>query len=345
MPNVLLYLGGNELQLAALRFAREAGLEVVVVDPDPRAAARRYADRSATHAPGDVEGVARLARELGKHLVAACATSDAWLPAAAAAHEAAELPGASRALLRRLADPGRTLALLRELGVRAASSPEGAAGARTVVVEGFFREGAYVPGGIGERFGISVASPAGERGSVPAEIDDRERVELHALAERGARALEVDHGPLSARARKARNGWELLSLVPRFDCGAFTAHATAFAYGKSPLQAWFAALAGSGGPFDGMPPGPRRAAGWLAVRAASAGVLRSLEGAERARSLPGCERILRLLPAGSTLRPTDGERAWVALAFASGKDAPEVEERLSRIRSRMEVKLECRSVA
>jgi hypothetical protein len=345
MSNVLLYLGANELQLAALRFAREAGLEVVVVDPDPQAAGRRYADRFAAHAPADVEGVAELARSLGKRLAAACASSDDWLAAAAAAHEAARIPGPTRATLARGLEPRARLAAWKEHGVCASTRHEADAGARVVSVEGFFRDGVYVPGGIGERFGVSAACPAGERGSVPAEMDPAERGTLHDLVERGARALDLVQGPVCARVQLSANGPELLALTPRFDCGAFTAHTTAFAYGKSPLQAWFAALAEAGGPFDGMPSGPERSAGWLAVRAAREGVLRSVEGAERARSLPGCERVLRLLPAGAKVRPADGERAWVAIAFASGKDALEVEERLSRIRSRMEVKLECRSVA
>ncbi len=350
MSNALLYFGANELQLAALRFAREAGLEVVVVDEDPHSSGRRYADRFETLTSTDLDPVAHVARSLGRRLVGVSPSSDAWLAAATVAQEVAGLPGRSRATAEILADRHRTLALWRERGIPVAQDEHASPGTRTFSVEGFFHDEVYVPGGAGERFDVSAANPAGIRGSIPAEIGAvleslHGPESLYEIVEQGARALGIAAGPVCARVRHTPQGPELLALSPRFDCGPFTAHATAFAYGKSPLQAWFAALAGAGGPFDVMPDRPERSAGWLALPATREGVLIGIEGADRARALPGCERILRLLPLGTKLRVTDDERGWVALAFASGKDAREVEERLARIRSRLEVKVECRSVA
>src|ERR1700752_858495 len=65
MSRALLVLGAPPLSAPALRWAREAGLLLVVVDPDARAAARRLAHEFQCLPPDDERALVALARRRG----------------------------------------------------------------------------------------------------------------------------------------------------------------------------------------------------------------------------------------------------------------------------------------
>ncbi len=64
MGKAILMIGGGRLQLPALRWAREAGLRVVVADRDPAAPGRREAHGFEPIAGDDTSALVTLARSL-----------------------------------------------------------------------------------------------------------------------------------------------------------------------------------------------------------------------------------------------------------------------------------------
>ncbi len=338
MGNALVYIGANELDLPGIRWAREAGLEVHVTDPDEQAAGRRLADRFHALAPRDAEGHLALAEKLGKRLAGAYTSSDDGLETVALIGEASGIPATPRAVVRAsLAPktPSSSSALVR-----------GGRKTRHLDVNAFFRDGVFVPAGIGESFFLpSSPEPTRDWGCVPASLNPGESDEIYDLCERSARSIGITIGPVMAQVISSPAGLALRSLKPRFQSNFVTACTTPLCYGKSPIQAWFATLAGAGGPFDAMPLVPERAAGWIAIHALQDGLLRGLEGGERARLVPGFERLTRVKRPGASVGRKSYETSLIAFLWACGENPSEVEERLRRARSCLEVKVESRSVA
>ena len=404
MAATLLHIGGGRLQLATIRWAREAGLEVVVTDADPDAPGRRLADGFEVIAASDVEGLVSLALSIHAHtgLAGATCSSDAGLEAVAAVGEATGTPANAPAAVRAAQDRCRAReawhgegvpttaaravesadevsAALDELGlpatvqpadVRVASSvrtvgDEREAGeafgearrhgsrvlierwtpGRRLGVNAFFRDGAYIPCDVHERFLSPEPHRLPVRGALPTSLERPEARTVHALVEHAARALELTVGPVKAEVIWTDDGPLVCELAPRFHDDVVTAYAARLVYGKSPVQAWLAALVDAGGPFDTMPTKPWQHAGWLAIVPAEAGVLHGVFDVERARAVTGVEDVAVLREPGHRIRNLGDASAVVGCLWARGWDAGEVEERLRTARERLKVETVWRSVA
>jgi hypothetical protein len=337
MTHALLVLGGGALAAPALRWAREAGLTVVATDPDPHGRARRLAHEFHPIPFDDVEAQLALARRLeragrlaGIHLADPRALRLApWLADAVPGH----LP--PRRCLEVALDPVRSRELWFAQGLPVLD--DDTARSRYDVFA-FFRDEAFVPGGIAERAELDGTS---EVSLQPAQLSPEEARAAHGLVERAARTLGLERGPLQARLATGANGLALVSLAPAFVDPIGAAEVARAAHGKSPLQAWFAHLAGAGGPFDELPRESTAAAGWLALRAARAGLFAGIDGLARARALPGALDVWTEEPGREVgpSGPTCGT-LWFEAA-----DRTELEERLRAARAALEVRVACRQVA
>lgn len=218
---------------------------------------------------------------------------------------------------------------------------------RHLDVNAFFRDGAFRPAGILDRHFSAEPHCVPVWGAQPSTASPEEERAVYELVEAGARALGILDGPLKADVVLTADGPALLEMAPRFHGDVSSAWVSRLAYGKSPIQAWFATLAGAGGPFDEMPPRAERVAGWMALLPEQPGVLQGFEGVERARRAPGIAEVLLLRGPGHTIETLGDNRAVCGFLWAEGRDHRELEERLRRARALVQVRMEasCPSVA
>ncbi len=344
MTQTLLVIGGGALQCPALRFSREAGLRTVLVDEDPRAPGRKLAHEYHVLPFDDLPALVALGRGLEQQgsLVGVYTGEERGLRALAAVGDATALgapapEAVERALRRELA---REVWQRHGLPVADGRTASG----QQLVVQGLFRDGAFVPGGISERSFAPLLPGLPGISLSPAGLAAHARQDAHELTERAARALGIDTGPLEARLARRDEGLLLLELVPCFRDAVTAALVAPLCYGKSPIQAWLAALAGAGGPFDEMPVEPRAHAGWMSIAPERSGVLAGYEGLERARSAPGIAGLYVEEP-GRELHALRGEDAVCGYLWGQAGTPLELEYRLRSARELLLVEVAWRRAA
>lgn len=335
MSQTLLFLGGDSLAAPVLRWAREAGLRVALADPDAHAPLRRAADEFHLVPLHAAEAHVALAQRLARNgrLAGVLATGPASFPLLAPL-AAAGIPRLSGArAIERLLDPRVTRDALRAQGFRVA---EPSLDARSELeLFALFRDGAFVPAGMAVRHTLASGDVCSLQ---PGASSPAAAHAAYVLVERAARALGYEEGMLQATLVEEAGGPALLALHPGFLDLTGATHVARLAHGKSPFQAWFAHLAGVGGPFDDVPLASHTSAGWLSVTPQRAGLFGGIDGAARARALPGIEGLWLAEP-GRTLVSPELPQPPLAMLWAQGHDRAEVEERLLAARARLEVRM------
>lgn len=341
MSHALLVLGGGAFVAPVLRWAREAGLEAVLVDADPKTPLRRLAAQFHPIPDDDAEALTALTRRLVKSgsLVGIHAADPRALARLAALAEAAPQLLPPRDVLQRMLVPADLRAHLAQRGIALAEREPGAE--RELDVFAFFRDGAFVPAGIALRRthangDISSVQPSGLAAAL--------ELAIYVQVERAARALGFERGPLQAtlsHGGQAGSSPTLVALHPGYRDALGASHVARLARARSPLQAWFAHLAGAGGPFDEVALEPRAAAGWLALAPERAGRFGGIDGVTRARAVPGVVDLWIEEP-GRELGSPEVETRPLAYVWAEAHDPEELEERLRAARAALEVRVACR---
>ena len=105
----IIHIGGSQLQLPSLQWAREAGLYVVLSDMNPGCPGRALADRFEKISGTDVEALLQLAHKINKEhkLVGAYCSNDFGLPGVAAISETFSLPGPTDVAVQNALDKTR----------------------------------------------------------------------------------------------------------------------------------------------------------------------------------------------------------------------------------------------
>jgi len=343
----LLVLGGHPLLGRALTWAREAGLASVLAEPDSRAVHRRLAHEFHPIPDRDVRDHAALTRRLrgSQELAGVLITDRRGLGILATLGD--DLPGLCPpgAALRRTLDPRVSREQWRAAGLPVVDEKsEPATRWRTVC--GYFRDGALVPAGVSDHLYLGSAERRAPWSAQPSSLDESERARCFTLAERAARTLGIELGPVEVRLSWSLREPELVSLFPGFADVVGACCVAPLVYGKSPIQAWMASLTEAGGPFDSMPLEPLCSAGWLAIRAEGAGIVGGFEGVARARALPGVVDLWLEEPGrevGHGLAPEGGSTC--GYLWARADDAAELERCLAGAGARIEVRLARRQVA
>jgi hypothetical protein len=336
MPSSLLVLGGGHFALPLLGWAREAGLETLLIDSNPRAGARRGAHSFQAIPADDAAAHVALARRMAEE---ARARGGRLAVLVAEPRLAALLPQISEVV------PG---ALPRRAGLQRALVGEHArsflaergfavdvAGDAALELFAFFRDGAFVPAGSAHRTRLA----SGDVQSLqPSPLAPARLRAAFVLFERAARALALECGPLQATLVENGTGFALSGIAPGFSDLLGASHVARLAYGKSPLQAWFAHLAGAGGPFDEPATAARAAAGWLAVAPPSSGIFAGVDHCARARTLPGIAELWVEEP-GRTLGAIGDAGRPLAHLVATGESPEAVESRLAAARATLSVRV------
>jgi len=337
MSSTLLVLGGGALSVPVLRWAREAGLGVYLADPDPRAPGRRLAHEFQALPSDDAAAHAAFLRHgASDSLAGVLATERRALPLLARLAELAPEALPARRALELVATPEVLRSALAQRGFTVADETEGLESVLDVFA--FFRDGAFAPGGIAAR---TVGARGTQRSLQPSGLSAEDEFAAHRLAERAGRALGFERGPLQVTLARRPGELVLVAVQPAFLDLLGAGHVAQLARGKSPLQAWFAHLAGAGGPFDEVARETRGAAGWLALFAERAGLFAGLDGLARARALPGVAGVLSAEP-GRVLASPELEREPLAHVWATAHDREELAERLDAARAVLEVRFASR---
>jgi len=334
----LLVLGHSPFLTSAYRWAQEAGLEIVQTGGEGRPRGRSThefhripLDASEAH----VALARRLARE--RRLAGVLAVEPATEAILAPLSDA--LPGLlpPRATLELLASPERSRTWLHESGFASSPGAPAPEGARLEVFA-FFRDGAFVPGGVARR--ETLASGDELRLWPGAESAQSERA-AYVLVERAARMLGFQRGPLQATLVQTPRRLELATLSAGYRDLLGAVECAALSYGRSPLQAWFAHLAGAGGPFDALALEGQAWSAWLGVAPARAGLFAGIDGESRARAVPGIAGLWSEGP-GRKLESPELPQAPLAFVWAEGTDRDELRERLGAARALLEVRVATR---
>jgi hypothetical protein len=262
-------------------------------------------------------------------------SSQGQLGAMAQLGQALDLNTPNPEAVKRTLDPEALRSYLSARGIRCSAAHPNA---RHFHVSAFFREGDFVRGGIVEAFCPQAEEPEFNfQGHLEIPLENQ----LYDALENAARELELDAGPLVGVFLMEAQGPALVSICPCFDDALKSSYLAPLALGKSPIQAWFAALAQAGGPFDSMPHRPFQCAGSIAIRSSHGGVLGSIFGLERARSCAGIEGARAMLQSGSDLN----QNPVVAVLWASGQNMRQVRSRLLSASERLNIRLEEYSAA
>ncbi len=196
-------------------------------------------------------------------------------------------------------------------------------------VSGFFAAERFFPGGQLDRY----FSPLPNRYPVwgcqpPGVLDKGEQQQVYDLLEQAARALGLAWGPVKADVIWSAQGPVLIEVTPRFHGDVSTSFVCPLAYGTSPVEQWFRWLAGrSLSDADGL----KRCismAGWAGIFPERTGVIRTIEGLDKAEALPGIAGVLVRRRPGSRIAVLSDNRAVIGFVFARGADASEVYAKL-----------------
>jgi len=339
MHSTLILIGGNELQLPTLRWAHEAGLEVVCTDSQESSPTLPFASRFEVLAPEDVQGHVELARSLASTGTVhwAYSPSDRGLASTAAVGRALDLDMPRPQAVERALDGERA----REAWTKSDLPHDDVMAECCLEVNGFFRDGAFQPAGIFERGSFGGVGGGVAWGWQPCAAEAADTRRVYELLEMGARALGFDAGPVMGIITLGEH--RLLAVRPRFHEDARTAYVSPIVYGKSPLQSWFAHLVDAGGPFDEMPLSPRGCGGWLAILPDHEGRFEGIEGMDRARRMSGIRGVISRRP--FEVEDLKNEASVCGFLWAEGNSKSEVEYRLRSARSALSVKITWPSAA
>jgi biotin carboxylase len=170
----------------------------------------------------------------------------------------------------------------------------------------------------------------------PAVLDDA--VES---TRRATLALGLAHGPIHAELRLTPDGPRVLEIAPR-SIGGLCSRALRFGSGVSLEEV----ILGHAYGLDAEPPPrERRAAGVMMIPVPAAGTLRSIDGRESARSIPGIEDVRITVPIGDTLVPWPEGSRYLGFIFARADTPDRVEESLREAHRRLRFEVEPRAVA
>ena len=153
-------------------------------------------------------------------------------------------------------------------------------------------------------------------------------------------ALGLSHGPIHAECRVNDHGVFVLEVAAR-PIGGICARALRFS-GPNGVSATLEGLLlrhAIGERVDGWTRQPG-ASGVMMIPIPGAGVLRGLEGAERARAVPGVDDVVLTAKIDQTLVPLPEGATYLGFIFARGESPSDVESALRGAHACLEVKMD-----
>ena len=162
-----------------------------------------------------------------------------------------------------------------------------------------------------------------------------------ATAGQAARALGLTRGPVHAELRIDGRGAQprpaMLELAAR-SIGGLCSRALRFPGGHTLEELILATALGQ--PAPAASHAPDQAAGVYMLPVPRAGVLRAVEGRDKAAAVPGITGLTITIPVGQPVRPLpDGDR-YLGFIFAAAATRPEVEQALVTARDQLRVTIQ-----
>ena len=117
--SAIIHIGGSQLQLPSLQWAKEAGFYIVLTDMNPSCPGRAIADRFETISGTDVDALLQLAQSINQEhdLVGAYCSNDFGLPAVAEISDTFSLPGPAIAAVQNALEKTRAREIWKREGL------------------------------------------------------------------------------------------------------------------------------------------------------------------------------------------------------------------------------------
>lgn len=181
---------------------------------------------------------------------------------------------------------------------------------------GFLRHGNFFRGGLLRRFFTTGHVRVPTWGHQPALLSNSQESEIYGLLEEAARVLGLEETPVKADIVWTNGGPCVLEVSARFHGDVSSSFVCPIAYGVSPVEQWFAALAGREFDTSAFEPSRAQLTGWAAILAPRTGILSSITGLDRARQTPGVTDLVIRKHVGDPIASIDDNRAVVGFLFA-----------------------------
>lgn len=179
-------------------------------------------------------------------------------------------------------------------------------GGRHIDVNGLIIGGTFYGCGISERFFSTRPFHYPLWGYQEAELSDEQKSKTYQLVDRAARCLGIELGPVKADVILTKAGPFLIELSPRFHGDIGTSFVTPLATGMSPIQAYFAFLAGEEDFSDFLQPDFSQLAGWMALFPTDHGRLSAIEGLDKVKAMKDIAHVfIKACPGQKVNQPKD----------------------------------------
>lgn len=199
---------------------------------------------------------------------------------------------------------------------------------RHIDVNGLIDRGNYYPCGTMERFFSQPPHHYPICGYDPSSLDPDQEKEVHTLVSEAAPLLGAASGPVKADIIWTEQGPVLLELAHRFHGDVSTAYVMNFCHNNTPIETWFAYLAGEN-TFSRLLPGPPNChSGYMGIFPEKEGVLRSIENLDEALAIEGIKNIFLRITPGSLIKKHKDNTSLCGFIWATGPSRETIHENM-----------------
>lgn len=193
-------------------------------------------------------------------------------------------------------------------------------------VSGIFHRARFHPCGISERQTSSSGTLLTEV-ILPAPLSPEMERAIYQLLENGATSLDIGAGCVKGDVIVVGEQPYLLELAPRLHGNPTMSTALPLATGINPIRAYFGMLAGEPDPLRHLHPnGVPHFAGYRPLFCQKGGVVASIRGVDRIRSLPGVEAVELFVRPGQKVSGPQDNRGRVGYVFARADSTASLRE-------------------
>lgn len=189
-------------------------------------------------------------------------------------------------------------------------------------VNGIFDKGRFHPCGISERRTDSCRIT---EIIVPAPLPPDLARAVYGLLEDASRSLGITEGCVKGDCILVGEKPFIIEMTPRLHGNPTMSHVVPMATGKNPIRTWFGIVAGENNPLRHLRADRRQYAGYRPLFCGG-GVIRAVDGLERAAAVPGIAAVELFLRPGQTVTCHGDNRDIMGYLFAVAKDPASLRE-------------------
>jgi len=197
-------------------------------------------------------------------------------------------------------------------------------------VNGFFADGQFVRCGIMERFFSDLPYHYPVWGCEPSSLSLYEENLVYQVVEKAAKSLGINEGLVKADLIWSNGEPVLIEIAPRFHGDVSTSFVTPLSRKNSPIKAWFAFMARDNQYEKYLPEPFHRYAGYMAIFPQTKGVLKSIIGLQKAKSMPGVSDVFIRVKPGDEIKEHKNNTSLGGFIWATGDSMVDLNQTLKK---------------